>query len=244
MYTSRDTAGDAGRGTAGQRSQQAYEELKTRLLTGEFGLGQRLGEERLAGLLGVSRTPVREALARLHTEQLVVRAADGGYLPATPDPVMMGHLYEVRVGLELAALRRPASIGERHDAAVLEPLLDEWRSLGDELPTHEAPAPNPDFVLLDESFHLRLAEAAGNPALVDLLQQVNEKIRIIRMQDFLLPERIVRTVEEHIAIVSATLDGRIDRAETAFRSHVDASYSVVEQRVAQAITRMVRGPGT
>jgi DNA-binding transcriptional MocR family regulator len=57
----------------------AYEQLKRRLLAGEFPLRVRLGEERLAALLGVSRTPVRQALTRLHAERLVERHADGGY---------------------------------------------------------------------------------------------------------------------------------------------------------------------
>ena len=95
----------------------AYADLKNRLLLGEFPLNVRLGEERLAALVGVSRTPIREALSRLEVEGLVVRAPDGGFLPVVPDVTGMRQLYEVRVGLELQALRRPLRLGTTHDRA-------------------------------------------------------------------------------------------------------------------------------
>src|SRR5215510_8206961 len=107
LYTNAPTRGQAG--------EHAYDELKRRLLLGEFPLRIRLGEERLAALLQVSRTPVRQALARLHAERLVERLADGGYAPAAPNLIEIRQLYEVRRALELSALTRPVEFGTRHD---------------------------------------------------------------------------------------------------------------------------------
>ena len=92
------------------RSDLAHAELKRRLLLGEFPLNVRLGEEKLAAVVGVSRTPVREALMRLHAEGLIRRAHDGGYFPVIPDVTLMRHLYEARIGIELQALHRPARV--------------------------------------------------------------------------------------------------------------------------------------
>ena len=165
---------------AAPRGERVFAELKAGLLAGDYPLGRRLGEERLASALGVSRTPVREALHRLHSEGLVTRAR-GGRLPArVPDVVGMRTLYEVRIGLEVLAMRRPADLDTEHDRARLVQLRDDWQTLADD----EPPA-TPDFVLLDESFHIGLADAAGNPVLVELLRTVNERIRMVRMQDFL-----------------------------------------------------------
>ena len=211
----------------------AYADLKNRLLLGEFPLNVRLGEERLAALVGVSRTPIREALSRLEVEGLVVRAPDGGFLPVVPDVTGMRQLYEVRVGLELQALRRPSRLGTVHDAEVLEALRSEWVEL-----THEEPEAEPGFVLLDESFHLTLAGAGGNPMLVDILRQINERIRIVRMQDFLVPERVGRTIREHVALIDAVLAGDIVEAERQLVTHIDSSVAVVEERVTKAIARM------
>ena len=228
MYTAQDPERSAP-----SRAQLAYADLKNRVLQGEFPLNVRLGEERLASLVGVSRTPIREALSRLEVEGLVVRAPDGGFLPVVPDVAGMRQLYEVRVGLELQALRRPSRLGIEHDRDVLSALRAEWVEL-----THEEPEAEPGFVLLDESFHLTLAAAAGNPMLVDVLRQINERIRIVRMQDFLVPERVERTIREHVVLVDAVLAGDVVEAERQLVTHIDDSVAVVEERVTKAIARM------
>jgi DNA-binding GntR family transcriptional regulator len=221
----------------GLRADRAYTALKHRLLVGEFPLNTRLAEERLAAMLEVSRTPVREALHRLHSEGLVQRIPDGGYGPVAPDVSVMRDLYEVRRGLEVLALQRPARMGIRHDVVALEQLHGEWIALAEDTSIEAAP----EFVLLDESFHVSLAAAAGNPPLVDVLRQVNDRIRLVRMQDFLTAERITETIDDHVAIVEAVLAGRLGDAEDRFSEHLEHSIAVVEERVSRAIARMISG---
>ena len=221
----------------GSRGDRAYRALKTRLLTGEFPINVRLGEERLASMIGVSRTPIREALKRLHSEGLVAAHFDGGYQPVVPDVTVMRHLYEVRAGLELQALQRPGRMGTRHDPAIIEPLRDAWRRLS----LGPVPEPDPSFVLLDESFHITLAQAAANDVAVDFLRQVNERIRLVRMHDFLQQPRIEATIAEHLNLVELVLVGDIVAAEAAFTQHLGDSMAVVEERVRGAIVRMLTG---
>ena len=230
MYTGPHT----GEAPVGSRGDQAYVDLKNLLLRGDFPLNRRLGEERLASLLGVSRTPVREALARLHVEGLVERCPDGGFQPTIPDVAEIRHLYEVRILLELAALRRPGEQGTTHDQVALTELHRDWSALADDGP-HD---PDPEFVLLDESFHISLADAAGNPVLTDHLGQVNERIRVVRMLDFTIEGRIDRTVTEHLDLLDAVLVGDVVEAEHAYLAHLETSLAVVEERVAAAIARM------
>jgi DNA-binding GntR family transcriptional regulator len=215
------------------RGEHVYADLKARLLAGEFALGRRLGEERLAAVLDVSRTPVREALHHLHAEGLVTRHPEGGFMPTVPDVATMRLLYEVRVGLEIQALRRPVLHGTTHDHERVEQLHEEWRSL-----QSDEPAASPDFVLLDESFHLGLADAAGNSVLVDYLRTVNERIRIVRMQDFLTEDRIHETIAQHLDISGAILAGDVDLAVARFEAHLRQSLEVVEQRTVRAIALM------
>ena len=118
MDTSRRTAPNTtlytAETSAPSRSEATHRLLKRRLLLGEFAFGHRLGEERLAAMLDVSRTPVREALARLHAEGLVQRHPEGGFEPAFPDMDRIAELYEVRKSLELTAVRRtvgPGAVG-------------------------------------------------------------------------------------------------------------------------------------
>ena len=118
---------------------------------------------------------------------------------------------------------------------MLRGLHQRWRTLGD----GPLPEPDPDFVLVDESFHETLALAAGNRVLVELLQQVNERLRLVRMQDFLSEERLVATIAEHLDIVGAVLDGDLVAAEAAFTAHHSVSMAVVEERCLEALRRMV-----
>jgi DNA-binding GntR family transcriptional regulator len=215
--------------------ESVYTELKRGLLLGEHPGYVRLGEERLAELFGVSRTPVREALVRLYAEGLVARHPDGGYCPVPPDVEGMRQLYEVRIALEASAMRRPARLDGMHDLGMLEALRDEWRGFGS-----DGASSDPEFVLLDESFHCALAATAGNRALVEMLQVVNERIRIVRMQDFLVPGRIGATVEQHLQIVDALIAGDIDAAMTSFEAHVGESFDHVADQVARAVARMAR----
>lgn len=210
-----------------------YEALKRAIVVGHYRLGARLGEERLARDYGVSRTPVREALVRLHVDGLVTRHPDGGWTPTVPNLAVVRELYEVRIALEIGALRLPLRRGTTHNRRLLEDLRSEWQELA-----IDPPPPDPVFVLSDEAFHLRLAEAAGNRELADMLRRVNERIRAVRMRDFVTLERMSRTIAEHLSITDALIDGEIDRSCEAFEHHLGKSLEVVEQRVAQAVLAM------
>lgn len=220
---------------SGSRTEHAYRVLKRRLLAGEMGLGLRLAEERLAADLEISRTPVREALSRLHAEGLVDRHPQGGFSPTAPDLHLARQLYEVRFALEIEALARATRPDGGHD-------LDEVRALRDEWATFDAPTSNddvnPDFALLDEEFHVRLAGSSGNRALAEMLGRVNERIRPVRMHDFVTAERIERTIEQHLGVLDAVVAGDVEDARQQLDRHFAESYEVVEERAAAALARM------
>lgn len=230
-----DTGLDTELHTATPRRDLAYQVLKQGLLAGRFAPGMRLGEERVAVELEMSRTPVREAFSRLHSEGLLERLPDGGFGPTVVDLHLVRELYEIRFALERCALRRTIGGAPTHDEARLRSLRADWADL-------DAPASDDevdsDFVLLDEDFHERLAGAAGNEALTDDLHKVNERIRIVRMQDFLTVERIECTITEHLGVLDMVLADDFETAETLLTAHFDESLAVVEERAALAVARM------
>lgn len=216
------------------RRDQVYQEIRRRLMLGDFALNSRLIEERLAAQLGVSRTPVREALVRLLADGQISRV-DGGYYVSAPDFTDLRDLYDLRITLELRGLTRAMeSEWITHDAEALEPLRDQWRSMWD-----DRPEPSADFVITDEDFHMTLLRSAGSSVLASTLETTNARIRPVRMYDFLSAERIELTIKQHLVIVEAVLAGRLDEALVALRSHVGESMEEVERRVTRAITQMM-----
>jgi DNA-binding GntR family transcriptional regulator len=207
-------------------------------MKGEFPLRTRLIEDRIAAELGVSRTPVREAMRRLLSDGLVVRG-DGGYYVAIPDLVGLRDLYELRITLELRGVRRALeSPAYSHDLSRLEPLRDEWREMW-----HDRPEPSADFVVMDEDFHVTLMRSTGNEVLTQTLESVNARIRPVRMYDYLTDERIERTITQHLGIVEAVLQGDVEQSITNLSRHVGESMDVVEKRAAHALTQMTLSRG-
>jgi DNA-binding GntR family transcriptional regulator len=202
-------------------------------MLGEFGLQSRLVEERLAVELGISRTPVREALLRLVADGLVIRRTDGYYV-ALPDLSQLRDLYEVRIALELRGLSRALeSEAVSHDLAEVEMLRDQWAAM-----LRDLPVPDPQFVTVDEDFHVQLSRASGNVVLTETLASVNARIRSVRMYDYLTEDRIEATVREHLEIAELVLGERLPEALAAMHRHVGESRDVVERRAAHAITQM------
>ncbi|WP_301849074.1 GntR family transcriptional regulator [Rhodococcus pyridinivorans] len=222
---------------ADTRRERVYKALRDRLMSGTPSPDERLSEERLAEQYGVSRTPVREALARLVSDGLVERR-DQGLYPYRPRFDDLADLYELRTTLELRGIRR-ALDGEsvRHDPDVLGPELDRWYEIRE-----EPPEPDAGFVTLDERFHMTLLAASGNRALCDALASVNAKVRPVRMFDYLTPDRIVATVVEHIEVAELVLADKLDDAHDLLLAHIDTSRSVVVRRAeeARAFARMAR----
>jgi DNA-binding GntR family transcriptional regulator len=243
MYTAPHTASDVSPSSspdlstaaaARLRREQAYLDIRTMVLVGEFAFGQRLAEEGIAEHLGVSRTPVREAFARLHADRLLNRYADGGFFVAEPDLIDLRDLYELRLTLELRGIARVAETGVAHDLSILMPLRDRWRAIRD-----SPPEPGGSFIELDESFHVGLSRSSGSMVISEMLESVNARIHPVRMHDFLTADRIELSIAEHLEILESVIVGDVELAAAQMRRHIGISMEVVEERAARAMTQMV-----
>ncbi|NIL76379.1 GntR family transcriptional regulator [Rhodococcus sp. B10] len=210
--------------------EKVYLSLRRDLVSGAIPATERLGEERLAELYGVSRTPVREALARLLADGLVMRGDDGLY-PYRPHVGDLADLYELRTTLELQGITRVAAGSVPHDPHMLGPVVEQWKRL-----RTTPPEPDVDFVTQDELFHVTLLRSAGNRALADALETVNARIRPVRLFGYVARDSVVDTIDEHIAIGEAVLAGKFDAARALLSSHIDLSQNVVIDRATQALS--------
>ena len=148
----------------------------------------------------------------------------------------MRHLYEVRAGLELQALQRPARIGTRHDPAILEPLRDQWRALA-----HGRPAPaGPELraarrVVPRRAGHGRRQRGAPSTSSA----RSTSGSASCGCTTSSSSSASSTTIAEHLAPRRAGAGGDIVNAEAAFAQHLGDSMAVVEERVRGAIVRML-----
>jgi DNA-binding GntR family transcriptional regulator len=192
-----------------------YERVKADIFEFRLLPGARFSENELAARARVSRTPVREALLRLAREGFLEVHAKSGWSVRALDFERFAHLYDVRVILELAAVRKLSS-GDFGEALVslkkiwLVPArqrLADWRAVAQH----------------DEDFHATLLAAAGNPELARMHAEVTERIRIVRRLDFTQAERVAYTYEEHGAILKAILARKPQQATLLLQAHIEQS---------------------
>ncbi|MEU8901803.1 GntR family transcriptional regulator [Nocardia sp. NPDC048505] len=210
-----------------------YTVLRDELMNGQVKFGHRLTEPKISARFGISRTPVREALAMLCADGLLQRE-EIGFSAVRPSIPKVRDLYELRITLELAGIQRAIGNPEVvHDRELLELERQRWLAL-----RADPPAQEPGFVVVDEEFHVALLSAGGNGELVRALVAVNARIRHVRMYDFMINNRIEVTIAEHLAILDAVLAGDLPRAYDLLRVHIGESLDVVLDRVTRAIVAM------
>ena len=200
------------------RTQQAVDRIRLDILRGVLPPGSRITEEGLAERYGLSRTPVREALRMLTRESLLVHVPRAYYEVATVNLSEMDDLYAMRVALEM---RVAELVARRGMAAELRALLTFWEV------TPRAPQGDPSLVFDDEHFHEALAAASGSTVLPPLLRNINYRLHALRVRDFIDPQRVIRTYEQHADILRALLKGDARLASSLLQAHIWQSYDFV-----------------
>jgi DNA-binding GntR family transcriptional regulator len=199
-------------------SDRAYALLRDEIVDGVLAAGTVLGEVEQSARLGVSRTPLREALSRLAADGLVAARSGRGVVVTDVPVERIVDLFEVRGALEEQAARLAA---RRRDVAVFEALQAELRRAPELLDAHD-PARHEYYALvarLDEA----IDEAVHNPYLVATLAGVRTHVARIRRLSHDDPERLREAAREHLMIVDAIVDGSESLAAHATQLHLHRS---------------------
>lgn len=227
---------------AGKLADAVYAQLKEDIFDFRLVPGDRFSETEVAERLGVSRTPVREALFRLQRDGYLDVAARSGWAVRPFDFELFEHLYDLRVVLETTAVRRlcerPAGSADAPSPQqrALDALAAIWL-----VPPADRLADGRRVADLDEQFHMALVCAAGNPELARVHGEVTERIRIIRRLDFTQRPRVEITYEEHGRILRAIVDRRAHEAALLLRNHIDESKAEVRKITLHCLHRAARG---
>lgn len=186
-----------------------YLTLREAITTAELAPGRRLSENELAGQLGVSRTPIREALALLREERLVAIVPQLGTFVTRISPAAIADAAFVREALECAAVRLAA---ERISSAALVELQANLAAQAEAEPSR--------FHALDDDFHRLLCEASGHPVAWTLARRAGGQLDRLRRLSLPEPGYREQMVEEHHAVLAAVAELDPDRAERTLRHHL------------------------
>lgn len=195
------------------RGDTAYRGLKEAIVSHQLGAGAVVSEEEWARKLGMSRTPVREALNRLEQEKLVRRVPNHGVFVADLSLDDFLEICEVRALLEGNACRVAALHVSQRDLAHFE---EEFRQLASSHPT-EAEVRRANEV--DHAFHMFILEAAGNRQVVSIIAHLNDMITRLRFA--LTPSRYEKSLKEHQQILAALKSRDGEAAAAAMQSHME-----------------------
>ena len=201
-----------------------YKELMADIADFRLLPGDRFTETDLSRRFGASRTPIRDALLQLKRDGFVdVRFRSGWYI-CPFDFKRFDELYELRIVLETAAIERLLRGDDATRQAALDALDAIW--LVDEAARESDPRRMTD---LDEGFHSRIVQAAGNREMALMHHENTEKIRIIRRLDFYKEERTAATYREHGALLRALRRSALDEALPLLRAHIESSKQEVRK---------------
>lgn len=191
---------------------QAYHSAKQAILGGKYGPGEALFESHLASELGMSRTPVREALQLLAREGFIETNPARGYLVPRFSTEDMRELFEVRESLEGTATRAAALYASNAEIKELERVCDEY-----------AMAQDIDaWIKLGAEFHNRIVDASRNRRLTIILESLNDQIILCRRSSLQSATEYQRddVLNEHLVILNAIKARDGDAAEQYARIHV------------------------
>ena len=205
-------------GSNGPRPVGVLERLRALILTGEYGPDERLIEEQLAERLGVSRTPVRQALTMLEAEGLVEITPNRGATVCSFSIEDVWDIYDLRAVLEGHAARRAAGRIERRELERLRELAREMEGLPGQFDDHEEEIRA--LVALNQEFHGTIVEASRNRRLERLINRTVEiPLMFKAFYWYTLHERTISN-HYHRQILEALENGDADRAEIIMREHV------------------------
>ncbi len=206
-----------------------YATLREEILKGTYPPGSHLGEVDLARALGVSRTPVREALRRLGADGLIETEPNRGATVRSWDATQLEHLFAVRSMLEGYAAALAAQHASAAERAELAELCDRMEAVA-------RPGKRQDLTLLttlNEEFHRAVHVASGNALVPGLVHGLIQVPLVLRTFASYTPARLRQSMEEHRGILAAITAHDPAWAEAAMRNHVLSARSFIQASAGQ-----------
>ncbi len=192
-----------------------YAALRDLIVRAELAPGERLSETELGERLGVSRTPIREALGRLRDDRLVEVRPQIGTFVARISPAAVSDAQFIREALETTAVRVSAELADEESMAQIE----------ENLRAQERASERADFdswQLLDDTFHRDLCDLSGHPAVWPVNERAKSHLNRLRRLSLTMPDYLPTMVADHREVADAVGRHDPEAAEKALREHLRA----------------------
>ena len=209
---------------------RVYIEVRDMAARFAFKPNERINEGQLARQVSASRTPLREALNRLTAEGFVSFRPGQGFFCRSLNPDDILDLYEARQAIEAETARLATERASDESLAALRETLAQGE------PEYHAETDTALLVELDETFHMRIAELAGNSELCRILANLNARSRFVRTID--MDHRRAVTPADHWRVFEAIAARDPDKAAHAMRDHISRRRDEATEAARQAFSRL------
>ncbi|MFQ5485948.1 MAG: GntR family transcriptional regulator [Desulfobacterales bacterium] len=203
-------------------AKMAYESIRNSILSGLWETGKLYNEKAIATDLGISRTPVREALLELASQDLIIFLPRRGLMINRFSRRDIDEIFELRKAIELAAVEKITNASPPFDLFEIEESLFKQRKAAREK----------DYLLFmeaDRLFHTGFSELTHNRRLIAILENLRDMIHLMGYKALSLEGRALKVIEEHQAIFKAVKRGKSEEARQAMAYHLNSSKEAVEE---------------
>ncbi len=198
-----------------------YQILWSRIVSRDLHPGEKLSDLRLSSELGVSRTPVREALHRLLQDGVIRAEPNRGFFVTSFSARDIEEIFEIRAALEALALRAYLARNPDDDfAAMLRELDDVERAIAAAGTDEEIRAGNERFLAADQGFHRTIVEQAGNERLLAMINGIWAQIAVFQKAGSHVPGYTEVAVRQHREIIGLLRERKHDEAIEALQAHI------------------------
>jgi len=202
----------------------AFERLRNAILKGHFKPGERLVESQIAEEMGISRTPIREAIRRLETEKLVVNLPRKGVVVAPLDMSQVKEIFAIRAALEGLAVKLAM---ENFNHEIIKEMEDILKEMQKGIKSQDLD----QIVECNTRFHDCIIKTAGSSKLFEMLQNIKEQIQRFRHSSLSVEGRPQIALEEHICILNHIKEKNTTNAQKMMEQHIENAGKALSEKI-------------
>lgn len=205
-------------------AEEAYRYLKDQILSGNIRQGDMITEQTVADILHMSRTPVKNALSRLESENFVTTMGGRGTLVNVLSIADMRDIYSVRIALEVLALETAINHLSTKD---LEEIRNVFTKSLKDYKKDKMSLSAEEMYQLDNIFHDLFIEHTSNHYIRKLMPSISERIQVGQLQAYIMTDTFETSTLQHLKIIEALEAKDLPEAKRLLQAHLEWSYNVM-----------------